>query len=338
MGWGTFFKVGLCVVIVARVVVKRSPRDYVERRTHVDWCPGCGDFGILNAIYMALADLNLDPKSVVLVSGIGCSGKTPHYVNVTGIHTLHGRAIPYATGIKLANPGLEVIVVGGDGDLMGIGAGHLVNAGRRNVDISVILFNNGVYGLTKGQASPTLPRGTKTKALAKPNIYDAINPVVLALSVGFTFVARSYAYDVKHMVYVIKEAIRHRGSAFVDVLQPCPTYNDINTKEWYQARLYKLEEDPGWDPVVREPREEEVITKLSRALAKGMEWGDRIPMGIFYQNEHVPTFEERISERIPNYVKVPPALSPVAGPGGEPITSVRRLLEERAVAYVRVSL
>ncbi len=135
-----------------------------------------------------------------------------HYVNANGAHTLHGRPIPYATGIKLANPNLEVIVIGGDGDLMGIGAEHLVHAGRRNVDLTVLMFDNGVYGLTKGQASPTLRRGgVKTKALARPNIYDAINPVVLALSVGFTFVARGYAYDVKHLAYLIREAIRHKA-------------------------------------------------------------------------------------------------------------------------------
>lgn len=314
-----------------QVVVRRTPRDYVERRTRADWCPGCGNFGILNALYTVLAELNLDPRNVVLVSGIGCSGKTPHYVNVNGVHTLHGRAIPYAAGIKLANPNLEVIVVGGDGDIMGIGVGHLVNVGRRNIDMTVIMFDNGVYGLTKGQASPTLRRGVKTKALAKPNINDAVNPIVIALSSGFTFVARTYAYDVRHMVYVFREAIRHRGLAFVDVLQPCPTYNDVNTREWYQARIYKLEEQPDWDPVVRVPSEEEVVKKLWQAFAKAMEWGDRIPIGIFYKNEFVPTYEERISEHIPNYLKAPPALSPIAGPDGRPLTSIRALLEEKAV-------
>jgi 2-oxoglutarate ferredoxin oxidoreductase subunit beta len=188
-----------------------------------------------------------------------------------------------------------------------------------------------IFGLTKGQASPTLRRGVKTKALAKPNIYDAINPIVLALSVGFTFVARGYAYDVKHLAYLIREGIRHKGSAFIDILQPCPTYNDVNTKEWYEARIYKLESDPNWDPVVRNPSEEEVTKKLTQAFLKGMEWGDKIPIGIFYQNEYVPTFEERILERMPNYLKAPPALSPLAGPDGATIVNIESIIREKEV-------
>ncbi len=192
----------------------------------VDWCPGCGNFGILNAEQMALAELGgLDPKRTVIVSGIGCSGKIAHFVNVNGVHTLHGRAVAFATGIKLANPELEVIVNAGDGgDQLGIGGvGHFVSVGRRNVDITVIVHDNGVYGLTKGQAAPTLPRGgVKTKALPEPNINDAINPLLLALASGYTFVARTYAYDVKHAKETIKAAITHKGLALVDVLQPCP--------------------------------------------------------------------------------------------------------------------
>jgi len=178
-----------------------------------DWCPGCGDFGILRAEEMAIQELGVDYKKVVLVSGIGCSGKLPHFVSlpVSGVHTLHGRAITFATGIKLANPELEVIVNVGDGDGLGIGAGHFVNAGRRNVDFTVIVHNNGVYGLTKGQASPTLRRGEKTKSLPKPNINDAINVIALALTAGYTFAARTYAYDVKLTKDIIKAAIRHKG-------------------------------------------------------------------------------------------------------------------------------
>lgn len=297
----------------------------------IDWCPGCGDFGILSALQMALAELNLDPYKTVLFSGIGCSGKTPHYVNVNGIHTLHGRAIPYATGLKLANPNLEVIVEGGDGDMLGIGAGHLVATGRRNVDITIIIHDNGVYGLTKGQASPTLKRGIKTKALATPNIYDSINPLVLALSVGFTFVARGYAYDTKHLKELIKAGIQHKGAALIDVLQPCPTYNDINTKEWYQPRVYKLEDDKNWDPIVREPSEDEVSRKLMNAIAKALEWGEKIPIGIFYKNEFVPTFEDRISERIPFYRQLPPALQVIANSDNTPATNIKKLIEEKLV-------
>src|SRR5450759_20965 len=207
---------------------------------------------------MALVDLALQPSRVVIISGIGCHGKTPHFVNAYGVHTLHGRALPFAIGIKLANPELEVIVHGGDGDGLGIGAGHFVNAGRRNLDMSYIIHNNGVYGLTKGQASPTLRRDVKTKALPRPNINEATNPITFEITSGFTVTARSYAYDIKHLKEMIKQAIQHKGLALIDCLQPCPTYNDINTKDWYagedrkdpatgkaQSRLYKLEDEIG---------------------------------------------------------------------------------------------
>lgn len=246
---------------------------------HNDWCPGCGDFGILSSVQSALLELGLRPDQVAIFSGIGCSGKTPHYVNAYGIHTLHGRVLPYAIGAKLANPRLEVIAVGGDGDGYGIGAGHFVNAGRRNVDLAYIVFDNGVYGLTKGQASPTLRLGVKTKSLPKPNINEAVNPIALALAAGYTFIARGYAYDVRHLKELIKAAVKHRGLALVDVLQPCPTYNDINTKEWYAGedrldpvtkkpmpRVYKLEEE-GYDPVVHNPSDpKELAEKMAKVV------------------------------------------------------------------------
>jgi 2-oxoglutarate ferredoxin oxidoreductase subunit beta len=267
-----------------------------------DWCPGCGDFGILNALMAALADLQLNLNQVVLVSGIGCSGKTPHFVKVSGIHTLHGRDIPFATGIKLANPELTVIVTGGDGNTYGIGAGHFLNAGRRNVDITCLVFNNGVYGLTKGQASPTLKLGMKTKSLPLPNINDAINPLIVAISSGYTFVARSYAYDVKHLKEIIKQAILHKGLSLVDILQPCPSYNDIHTKEYFEEvinntkRLYKLEEQ-GYDPEVKDlSSEEEIQQKILNAIKLAHEWGDRIPIGVFYKI-NLPTYQDRLNER-----------------------------------------
>ncbi|AHC52329.1 2-oxoacid ferredoxin oxidoreductase subunit beta [Sulfolobus acidocaldarius SUSAZ] len=276
-----------------------------------DWCPGCGNFGILRAEEMAIQELGVDFKKVVLVSGIGCSGKMPHFVNlpVGGVHTLHGRALAFATGIKLANPSLEVIVNVGDGDGLGIGMGHFVHLGRRNIDITLIVHDNGVYGLTKGQAAPTLERGIKTKSLPKPNINDAVNPLAVALSAGYTFIARAYAYDVIHLKEVIKRAIKHKGSAIIDVFQPCPTYNDINTKEWYDKRVYKLDKDPTWDPVVR--KEEEKQSKFEKALLKSMEFGEKIPIGVFYENELVPTFEERLESNIPNYREFHPAAQPI---------------------------
>ena len=183
----------------------------LKTEVHNDWCPGCGDFGILSAVQMALAEMNVEPDQVAVVSGVGCSSKTPHFINAYGIHTLHGRSLPFATGIKLSNPGLEVVCCGGDGDGLGIGAGHFVNSGRRNVDMAYIMFDNGVYGLTKGQASPTLKLGMKTKSLAKPNINQGINPLMLALAAGYTFVARGYAYDVRHLKELIKKSITHQG-------------------------------------------------------------------------------------------------------------------------------
>lgn len=303
-----------------------------------DWCPGCGDFGIMTALQMALAELGLEPHQVVMVSGIGCSGKEPHNVKAYGVHTLHGRTLPFATGIKVANPELVVIAIGGDGDGLGIGAGHFVNTGRRNLDITYIIHNNGVYGLTKGQASPTLKLGLKTKALPKPNINEAVNPIALALVAGYTFVARSYAYDVKHLKETIKQAIQHKGLAFIDALQPCPTYNDINTKEWYagedrkdpktgkpQPRLYKLEET-GYDPVVHS-LEEEFAKKMS-AMNKAWEWEDRIPIGVFYRNELQPTFVDRITDRIPFYRTNPPAKQRISDENGDSTADLTEFFDD----------
>ncbi|MEM1946024.1 MAG: 2-oxoacid:ferredoxin oxidoreductase subunit beta [Candidatus Caldarchaeum sp.] len=305
---------------------------------HNDWCPGCGDFGILSSIQMALADLQIPPHMVAVFSGIGCSGKTPHYINAFGIHTLHGRPLPFAIGAKIANPRLTVIAVGGDGDGLGIGAGHFVNAGRRNVDITYIIHDNGVYGLTKGQASPTLARGLKTKSLPKPNVNDAVNPIALAVVSGYTFVARGYAYDTKHLKELIKAGIRHRGSAFIDVLQPCPTYNDITTKEWYGGedrlvegkplpRIYKLEES-GYDGEVKVNDENEINTKKMNAIAKSFEWGDKIPIGVFYRNPFIPSYEERIAENIKNYFSAPPAAQTVSTADGRPLASIDEILKE----------
>jgi 2-oxoglutarate ferredoxin oxidoreductase subunit beta len=283
---------------------------------YADWCPGCGNFAIMNAFQMAYAELGLQPHQVVMVSGIGCSGKQPHNVKTYGVHTLHGRTLPFSLGIKLANPDLTVVAVGGDGDGLGIGAGHFVNAGRRNLDMTYVINNNGVYGLTKGQASPTLRRNLKTKSLPRANINEAVNPIALAVTAGFTFVARSYAFDLMHLKNMLKLSIQHKGLAFIDCLQPCPTYNDITTKDWYngedrkdangkpQSRLYKLDAE-GFDPIVKSWDED--FQKKVAALDKAREWGDRIPIGVFYKNELEPTYQDRIVQRIPFYPQNPPA-------------------------------
>ena len=281
-------------------------------QVHNDWCPGCGDFGIVNAIQMTLLEMQLEPHRVAIFSGIGCSAKTPHYINAYGFHTLHGRVLPIATGAKLANPSLTVVAVGGDGDGLGIGAGHFVNTGRRNLDFTYVLYNNGVYGLTKGQASPTLPKGLRTKSMPAPSIQEGVNPVAMAVASGFSFVARSYALDVRHLKTTLRAAIEHRGSAFIDVLQTCPTYNDINTKEWYAGddlpskapRLYKLEES-NYDGRVPDPSvRDEVNSKKGQALLKSFEWGDKIPIGVFFKME-VATFEEQLANRMPALAEKP---------------------------------
>jgi len=224
--------------------------------------------------------------------------------------------LPFAMGIKMANPHLEVIGVGGDGDGLGIGAGHFVNAGRRNIDMTYLLHNNGVYGLTKGQASPTLQLGLKTKSLPQPNINEGIIPIALAITAGYTFAARSYAFNLVHLKDTIKQAIQHKGLALVEILQPCPPYNDINTKDWYagddrkdangkpQPRLYNLQ-DTGFDPVVHD--ESEIFKKKVAGMEKAQEWGDQIPIGVFYQNPFEPTFQDRFAKRIPFYLQNPPA-------------------------------
>lgn len=295
-----------------------------------DWCPGCGNFGILNAEQLAITELGLDTKNVVIVSGIGCSGKTPHFFRypITGIHTLHGRALTFATGVKLSNPSLKVIVNAGDGDQLGIGVGHFVSIGRRNVSLTVIVHDNGVYGLTKGQASPTLGRGLKTKSLPKPNINDDINPIALAISAGYTFVARGYAYDVKHLKDLMKTAFSRQGLSFIDVLQPCPTYNDIMTKEFLDKRVYKLDTVQGWDPIVRKP--EEKNAKMTNGILKSMEWGEKIPIGIFYQNDLVPSFEERIAESAKSYKEITPAKVEIEKEG-KPLTIMEDIINEKQV-------
>ncbi len=316
--------------------------DY-RTEVHNDWCPGCGDFGILSAIQMSLTEMQLSPSKTAIISGIGCSGKTPHFINAYGAHTLHGRVLPFAQGVKLSNPNIEVIAVGGDGDGLGIGAGHFVAAGRRNIDMPYIIYDNGVYGLTKGQASPTLHLNVQTKSLPKPNINEAVNPLLLAYGVGFTFIARGYAYDLKQLKELIEKAVQHKGFALLDILQPCPTYNDINTKEWYSGedqldpatqkpmpRVYKLE-DQSYDGVVHTGKPEEMRTKINQLTEKALEWGEKIPTGIFYENELVPTYTERVTHRIPNYLQVPPGRQPIMNSEGAPIADVSKLLEQLQV-------
>src|SRR6266508_3360233 len=271
----------------------------------------CGDFGILTGIQMALASMGLDPDKVAVFSGIGCSGKTPHYIKAYGFHTLHGRVLPVATGARLVNRDVTVIALGGDGDGYGIGAGYFVNSGRRNVDMAYLVHNNNVYGLTKGQASPTLRKGKRTKSMPEEAIQDGINPIAMAVAAGYTFIARGYALEPKHLAGIIQRAIEHKGAALVDVLQTCPTYNDLYTKEWYEgadlpekkSRLYKLEAT-GFDPVVHDVTDEqEIVAKKAAAVVKSYE-KEPIPIGIYYQAE-LPTYEDALNGRIPALAEKP---------------------------------
>ena len=252
-----------------------------KSRSEIDWCPGCGNFGILNALKRALAELGIGPDGAVVVSGIGCSAKMPHFMNVSGFHSIHGRALPVATGIKLATGDLPVIAVTGDGDGMGIGGTHFLHTARRNVDITHLLHNNAVYGLTTGQAAPTTKRGMVTKTTPRGVEEEPIQPVPLALVSGATFVARTYVGDIKHCVETFKEAITHKGYALVDTLQPCVTFNKIYTYEFYNERVYLLE-DEGHDP-----------SDLRAAMMRGYEWGDRIPLGVFFREER-PTLSDQL--------------------------------------------
>lgn len=242
------------------------------------WCPGCGNFSILRAVNKALVELNLEPHQVLFVSGIGQAGKLPHYSRGNIFNSLHGRPIPPACGAKLVNHELKVIAVSGDGDAYGEGGNHFLHAMRRNQDITYLVHDNQVYGLTKGQASPTSDMGFITKTTPQ-GAGLPLNPVALAILTGATFVARGYAGDVAHLAELIKQGIRHKGFALIDILQPCVTFNRVNTFKWYAERVYKLESE-NWNPADR-----------SAALVKAEEWGDRIPTGVIFETVR-PTFEE----------------------------------------------
>jgi 2-oxoglutarate ferredoxin oxidoreductase subunit beta len=245
-----------------------------------DWCPGCGDFGVLRAIEIAAGKLGIRPKDLMLVSGIGCSSNLPGFIHTYGVHSLHGRAVAVASGIKLANHGLKVVITGGDGDGYGIGIGHFIHAMRRNLDLTYVVMNNQIYGLTTGQASPTTMKEVRTKSTPLGNVELPINPVALALVSGATYVSRGFSGENKHLADLIAGAISHHGFSLVDVFSPCVTYNKINTYDYFRKRCYKLEGEDGYD-----------AASMEHALPKSFEWGERIPLGVFYRDEQ-PTYED----------------------------------------------
>jgi len=245
------------------------------------WCPGCGNFGILMAFKKALIELGLEREEAVLVSGIGCHGKMVNYVNINGFHGIHGRVLPLAAGIKLANPNLIVVGFAGDADQYNEGWGHFTHAVRRNIDMTLIVHDNMVLGLTTGQATSTSQPGFKSKSTPFGVIPPMLNPLAHALVSNGTFVARGFSGDMFHLKNLIVEAVKHRGFAFIDVFQPCVTFNYLNTYDWFRQRVYKLEE------------EDHDVTDRKKALEKALEWGDRIPIGIFYKKER-PTYHDNL--------------------------------------------
>ena len=303
-----------------------------------DWCPGCGDFGVLKAVKMAAGEAHVASKDLVVVSGIGCSSNLPGYVHAYGVHSLHGRALAVATGIKLANHELKVVITGGDGDGYGIGIGHFIHAMRRNLDLTYIVMDNQVYGLTTGQASPTTMKEIRTKSTPRGNVELPINPIALALISGATYVARAFSGEPNHMAELIAGGIRHKGFALIDVFSPCVTYNKVNTYPWFKKRVYKLDEPAGVtgkDVTGKDASGKDAAgsskqaanaggirlaeapaatgrqsatetpgktaagnghaahdhTNVQAALEKSFEWGDRIPIGLFYKDNQ-PTYED----------------------------------------------
>ena len=242
------------------------------------WCPGCGDFAVLRGIHGALAKLNINPKDVVVLSGIGCSSNITGFINSYGFHGLHGRSLPVASGIKLANPELKVIASGGDGDGYGIGLGHFIHSMRRNIDITYIVMNNQIYGLTTGQASPTSEKGMITKSTNTGVLEIPVNPIALGLVSGATYIARGFSGDASQLTNLIEQGIQHKGFALVDVMSPCVTYNKINTYEWFRERVYKLED------------ENHNVINMEEAIRKSQEWDSKIPIGTFYKINR-PTYE-----------------------------------------------
>jgi len=267
-------------------------KDTYKGKIHPDWCPGCGDFSVLSALQAALFELGLKPYQVVVISGIGCSSNLPGFINTYGMHTLHGRALAVGNGVRLANHELKVICVGGDGDGFGIGGNHFTHSMRRNVDLTYIVMDNQIYGLTTGQTSPTSRKGMKTKSTPDGNLENPINPIPQAIVGGATYVARGFSGKQKHLVDLLKGAIQHKGFSLVDVFSPCVTYNKDNTYQFFNPRV-KILEEQGHD-----------ATDFNKALEKGYQWGEEIPIGLFWKRTDLPTLEE---------------LDPVLAAGGGPL-------------------
>ncbi|MGM0419419.1 MAG: thiamine pyrophosphate-dependent enzyme [Bacillota bacterium] len=245
------------------------------------WCPGCGNFPLRKALAKALTELDLKPEKVAVMTGIGQAAKMPHYFRTNGFNGLHGRALPPAVAVSLLNPTLTVVAATGDGDGYGEGGNHLLHTIRRNPNLAHFVHNNQIYGLTKGQASPTTHSGLKTEVQPDGVTSAPFNPLSFAVGMGASFIARSFVGKKDHLVKMMKAAIKHRGYALLDILQPCVTFNKVNTYQWYSQRVYELTEDYN-------------AADKYEAFKKAQEWGEEIPIGIIYQEEK-PTFRDNFS-------------------------------------------
>ena len=269
-----------------------TAKDY---RSEVEptWCPGCGDFGVLNATARALAELQKDPAKVVGVSGIGCSSRLPLFLKGYNAHTLHGRAITFAIGVKVSRPDLDVIVFTGDGDMFSIGSGHNPHVARRNLDLTIIMMDNKVYGLTKNQISPTSRDGQPGSLTPYGNIDGHVNPIMYMLTFGATYVAQTYAGNLKHMTKIIKEAIEHKGLSFVNVISPCPTFNKFDSYKYYKDHLIDINEDLGHTE----------LDNFNKAMEMAIHWDDnyrdpqntKAHIGVYYKVQK-PTYHDRVEE------------------------------------------
>ena len=255
----------------------------------VAWCPGCGNHSILEALKDSLVQLQKSPSEILIVSGIGQAPKTPHYLRCNAFNGLHGRTLPVATGAKLANHELTVLAVGGDGDGYAEGGNHFIHAMRRNIDITYLVHNNQVYGLTKGQTSPTSELGYVSRTTPSGSPAPPMTPLLLAIATNCSFVGRGFSGNKPHLTDLIKAAITHRGFAFIEILQPCVSFNRVNTFGWYKDRVYSIDDVEDYDP-----------TNRNMAFARAQEWGERIPTGLFYQADR-PTRDgkERAIREVP---------------------------------------
>ena len=240
-----------------------------------EWCPGCGNFGILMSLKKAIVNMEVAPEDFCIVSGIGQAGKMPHYVKVYGMETIHGRAIPVGTGVKLANKDLNVVVVGGDGDGYGVGMGHMIHAMRRNLNVTYLVHNNEIYGLTKGQTSPTTPKGTKTVSTPNGAIETAVNPIETALAGGATFIAKAFSGDIEGLAKLIQKGVEHKGFSIIDISQPCVTYNPSKNHKYFKDRVYPVEKLPSYNPA----------SKIWAHAVANMDHGEKIPVGIIYHSD-----------------------------------------------------